>query len=406
MRYFLISLMLAGCAYGQLTVSKVERGTQRPGDLVVTNVTLTGVVYSNDQQYIDTVIKAGTALQVQTQQVYVATAGTAGTVTGSQSNLIASALQAEGDTMQSVANRGATIVGRSVTIDSENTRTNTYGGYLSVLGSSVKSGNATTASGTYSHAEGNLTSASASYSHAEGVGTAASGGGAHAEGNSTLASGNSSHAEGYTTTASGYGSHSSGYNSVSSNATSFTWQGSDGYAEQVYGSHGNGTYNINPVGGLYGFWIGKTNLQTTLDGKLGVAHTNDPVAHTALFAGKVDTNDAHYLASVNASSVTNIARNVEGWLTYSGLTGSVTLTNQFEAPIAISGTGAVSVAFSGLRVPYPVYFTAQGFSSLTVPVGSYVVGGGSWQTNRVNHFIVWQYGTTLYLNPVITSEVE
>jgi hypothetical protein len=40
-------------------------------------------------------------------------------------------------------------------------------------------------------------------------------------------------------------------------------------------------------------------------------------------------------AYTTASQVTNITRNVEGWLTYSNLTGSVTLTNQFEAPIAL-----------------------------------------------------------------------
>jgi len=124
-------------------------------------------------------------------------------------------------------------------------------------------------------------------------------------------------------------------------------------------------------------------------------HKTNNTAHAALFAAKPSYQDT-----------TNIARTVEGWLTFTNLTGSVTLTNQYEAPIAISGTGAVSVAFSGLRVPYPLYFTAHGFTSMTAPAGSYVVGGGSWQTNRVNHFIVWQYSTNLYLNPVITSEIE
>jgi hypothetical protein len=145
-------------------------------------------------------------------------------------------------------------------------------------------------------------------------------------------------------------------------------------------------------------------------GVSGAVIESDPV-HTAWLNGY--TSSASELVKTNDlagyttfSQVTNITREVNTFLTFTNLTGSVTLTNQYEAPIAISGTGAVIVAFSGLRVPYPVYFTAQGFSSLTVPVGSYVVGGGSWQTNRVNHFIVWQYGTNLYLNPVITSEVE
>ena len=80
MRYFLISLMLAGCAYGQLTVSKVERGTQRPGDLVVTNVTLTGVVYTNDATYTGTVAKAASAFSWGDHSLagYVKTNETAG----------------------------------------------------------------------------------------------------------------------------------------------------------------------------------------------------------------------------------------------------------------------------------------------------------------------------------------
>ncbi len=58
---------------------------------------LAGKVSANDATYTQTVARALTALQVQTQQVYVATAGTAGTVTGTQSNLIASAIQSESD---------------------------------------------------------------------------------------------------------------------------------------------------------------------------------------------------------------------------------------------------------------------------------------------------------------------
>jgi hypothetical protein len=91
--------------------------------------------------------------------------------------------------------------------------------------------------------------------------------------------------------------------------------------------------------------------------------------------------------------------------TYTDLTGSITLTNNLEAPISISGTGSISVAFSGLVAPYPVYFTAQGFSSITFPAGSYLVGGGMWQTNRVNHFIVWQHSTNLFINPLLSTEI-
>jgi len=95
----------------------------------------------------------------------------------------------------------------------------------------------------------------------------------------------------------------------------------------------------------------------------------------------------------------------QNWITHSNLAGSVTITNQFEAPLALVGTGDMSISFSGLRIPYPVYVTMQGFDSLTFPAGTYQVGGGSWQTNRVNHFIIWQYSTSLYVNPVISTEL-
>jgi hypothetical protein len=110
-------------------------------------------------------------------------------------------------------------------------------------------------------------------------------------------------------------------------------------------------------------------------------HETNTTAHTALFS---------YRAPFTA---------------YTDLTGSITLTNNLEAPISISGTGSISVAFSGLVAPYPLYFTASGFSSLTFPAGSYLVGGGMWQTNRVNHFIVWQYSTNLYVNPLMSTEL-
>jgi hypothetical protein len=54
------------------------------------------------------------------------------------------------------------------------------------------------------------------------------------------------------------------------------WQGSDGnYNEDEYGSHGEGTFNVNPVGGLAGFWIGETPLSDTLAGYVATSHTGN-----------------------------------------------------------------------------------------------------------------------------------
>lgn len=142
-------------------------------------------------------------------------------------------------------------------------------------------GNYTTASGPYSHAEGNNTTASGPASHAEGNNTVASGEYSHAEGSDTTATVDFSHAEGFWTTASGGGSHAEGYKTIAGGESShtagykaktndedeyaFAWNG-DGPRDDYYTSHGPGTYNINPVGGLKGFWIGeKTLLQHIAD---------------------------------------------------------------------------------------------------------------------------------------------
>ena len=157
----------------------------------------------------------------------------------------------------------------------------TFSGPVTVS-SSFSSGSDTTASGNYSHAEGDVTTSSGYASHAEGSVTEASGyashaeGGSttasvdysHAEGNHTTASGYASHAEGGYTEASGHSSHAAGVKSVATNNTAFVWQGFRGFPggdydpEYVrgYGSHGDGTFNINPVGGASGVWIGNATL--------------------------------------------------------------------------------------------------------------------------------------------------
>ena len=149
----------------------------------------------------------------------------------------------------------------------------------------------------------------------------------------------------------------------------------------------------------YGYVVAPTN--STFSGVLNGANTN----HNDLVGRELP--NAHPTSAITGlDSALVIATNRPAFQVFTGLTGNITLTNNLEAPISISGTGSISVAFSGLVSPYPVYLTAQGFSSLTFPAGSYLVGGGMWQTNRVNHFVVWQYSTNLYVNPVVTTEIE
>ena len=222
----------------------------------------------------------------------VATNALAVASTALQSDATNGLLQAEADTLATVTARGGTTT-EAVTIGSRGVGAvgvSSLANGDNVVASGYYShaeGVGTTASGPYSHAEGIDTTASRDASHAEGIGTTASGDASHAEGIGTTASGDASHAEGSGSTASGQASHASGFNSVASHITAFAWQGaaSDQYAEPEYGSHGAGTFNINPVGGLAGLWIGETPLSATLS---GYATTGAVAAVEASVGAKAD----------------------------------------------------------------------------------------------------------------------
>lgn len=177
----------------------------------------------------------------------------------------------------------------------------TASGYLSHA-----EGGGTTAYGAYSHAEGLTTIASGDYSHAEGTGTTASGYGSHAEGDYTTASGGHSHAEGTGTTAEGDYSHADGIMSqtLSGHHYAYVWNGDDTRSE-LYASHGLGTFNINPVGGLNGFWIGEQTLYTILTNKADKADISatDPTFSNAVLAVglNIDTNSVAVLNDIAAT---------------------------------------------------------------------------------------------------------
>ena len=111
------------------------------------------------------------------------------------------------------------------------------------------------------------------HSFAQGSQATASGGWSHAEGSSTIALGQASHAEGRGTSAVGDWSHAAGMRSMTAHVDpeggenipddyAFAWQGvrSAFPTPPVYHSHGPGTYNINPVDGPAGFWIGEMSF--------------------------------------------------------------------------------------------------------------------------------------------------
>ena len=144
-----------------------------------------------------------------------------------------------------------------------------------------------------------------------------------------------------------------------------------------------------PVSSILIEWLTKTNAyQVALTGDIpdmgGYATTGDVASVAALIP--------------DSSAPTN-------WLTRTGLTGSVAFDNASGRPQAWSGTGALTVSgFAGLNPPVQVYWTLAGFSSVTLPAGVHVVGGGSWQTNSVNHFAVWQTGTNVLMSYITATE--
>jgi len=154
-----------------------------------------------------------------------------------------------------------------VTIDVQNTMTNTYGGLLTVLGPRVQEGDTAKATGNPSHAEGWTSSATNNSAHAEGYGTVAGGIGAHAEGLNSLASGNYSHA--------------GGAYSKATNANAWVW--SDG-SSTSFGSTTTKQFSAFAINGfrlMGGSIEGNGGALTNLSGRY-ITATNAPGAGNAL----------------------------------------------------------------------------------------------------------------------------
>ena len=172
---------------------------------------------------------------------------------------------------------------------------------------SVGRGN-TEAKGRSSVALGNNVTTADDDSFVTGYGGKVTGKIGFASGKNTRAKGNVSTATGEGTTAAGYASSSSGWFTLASAGTSqahgkYVWaKDSDSWAwsagfdsnnasraslwtsahadniqnltEGFYASHGPGTFNVDPLGGTEGFWIGETNLATYLQTAGGGDHTH------------------------------------------------------------------------------------------------------------------------------------
>ena len=108
----------------------------------------------------------------------------------------------------------------------------------------------------------------------------ASGPGSHAEGINTVASGKYSHTYGVNTFAQADYSYAGGLHAETKTGDdyAFVWNG-DGEIDDTYSSNGQGTFNINPAGGLNGFYIGKHTLPAIILGS--VTNTVEKIANRA-----------------------------------------------------------------------------------------------------------------------------
>lgn len=231
-------------------------------------------------------------------------------------------LRAEADTLATVTARGATTT-EAVTIGSR--------GVGAVGESSFAQGVENIASGTWSSAFGTLATASGLGAIARGASTTATGDYSIADGNGSISIGDASHAAGALSRTLHYGA--------------YAWQGMvDGIEPEFpYDSHGPGTFNINPVGGLAGFWIG----ETTLDALLGERATWQ--AATNIAAAAV-AGSGHAIAEkvVSGAVGTASAGNRYFWTSATNVVLSVNLTSGQVVNLAkLNNTATNSIAAIG-----------------------------------------------------------
>ena len=139
---------------------------------------------------------------------------------------------------------------------------------------------------------------------------------------SSIQVGKYSLANGSKVNASGDYSHAEGVNSLTrvDDGYAYAWNG-DRDRTNSYSSHGPGTFNINPLGGLDGFWIGEQTLSSILTPYAKTADlakvstsgayadlTGKPTIPTVPTVVSAFANDAQY---VNETALSAVAQSVE-----------------------------------------------------------------------------------------------
>lgn len=149
---------------------------------------------------------------------------------------------------------------------------------------------------------------------------------------------------------------------------------------------------------------GSCNVYTGPSKPFTISATRIPIPYTTRDELLAVKSSSYGLTTNDVDARIAAAVAVPAFAVWTNQAGSVTISNTNEAPVKLYGTGAVSVAFSGMRPPRPLYLVMRGPSSVSWPANTHFVGGGTWQTNMSNHFVVWSYGTNLFVNPVTASE--
>ena len=140
-----------------------------------------------------------------------------------------------------------------------------------------------------------------------------------ANGDEVSANGIGTHAEGLLTTALGEYSHASGVKSLTGtgSAYAFAWSG-DETSPSPYNSHGKGTFNINPVGGTEGFYLGEQTLAqviaAAIAGKANLASLALEYSATSAYSvGAIVYHDGNIYQCKTAIAEGGEAWNAEHW---------------------------------------------------------------------------------------------
>jgi hypothetical protein len=254
------------------------------------------------------------------------------------------------------------------------------------LTGSFAQGNASVASGLYSHAQGDSNNATGLHSHAEGQSSTASGQYSHAEGNSTVAAGAYSHTEGRSTSVTNVASwaHAEGWETVAEGSYSHA----EGYGSRTNGqfSHAAGAFTIASGSGQN--VVGKYNKRLNTDSLFIVGN------------GSGDSNTLRDdILLVNSGSVLiGSASLASDTFFYVGTKGAAN-TALFAGNMHVSGTLKATLGLSGSLtklVDGTSYMVAgSGITITSASNGAVTITNSSTGTNINKGYLL---GNSAYIN--------